>query len=89
MSEAVKSTDHEAIKRWAEERGGRPSVVRTKQGKGGILRFDFGEKEDNLEEIEWKEFFEIFEESELALLAQVETAEGKTSRFAKFVRRDS
>ena len=80
------TTDHAAIRTWAEARKGRPSVVRT-QGKGGILRFDFGEKEENLEEISWDEFFEIFEDSELAFLHQDKTHDGKTSRFSKFVHR--
>lgn len=77
MGQAVKTTDHEAIRQWAEERGGRPAVVRTKGRKGGVLRIDFGEPEDNLEEIEWEEFFEIFDDSELAFLHQNETSRGK------------
>jgi hypothetical protein len=88
MSAASKTTDHDEIRAWAEERGGRPSVVHTGKGKGGVLRFDFGEDDEKLEEIPWEEFFQIFEENELALLHQDETASGKTSRFAKFVNRD-
>jgi len=50
---------------------------------------DFGEKDQALEEIEWDEFFRIFDESGLAFLHQDETSEGKTSRFAKFVANES
>lgn len=87
MSQAVKTTDHEEIRRWAEERGGRPAVIRTKGKSGGVLRIDFGEPEENLEEIEWDEFFEILDEADLAFLHQDETAGGDESRFSKFVNR--
>jgi hypothetical protein len=90
MSSADKITDHDAIRKWAEERGGRPSAVKRTEGKGegiGVLRFDFGEKEESLEEISWEDFFETFEEKNLALLVQDKTADGQTSRFFKFVSR--
>ena len=88
MSQAKTTTDHDEIRRWAEERKGRPSVVRTGKGQGGILRFDFGEKDEKLEEISWDEFFKIFDENNIALLHQDKTADGKTSRFFKFVERE-
>ncbi|HEY0053488.1 MAG TPA: hypothetical protein VGB49_08760 [Caulobacteraceae bacterium] len=89
MSKAKTLTDHDEIRAWAEERGGRPARVKSTAGKGGggLLRFDFGDKDDALEEIEWDEFFRIFEENDLALLEQDETADGATSRFSKFVSR--
>ncbi len=89
MSQATTTTDHDEIRRWAEERGGRPSVVRTGQGPGGILRFDFGEQEESLEEISWDEFFETFDESNLAFLYQEQTSDGEESRFNKFVSREN
>jgi hypothetical protein len=82
MSSATTTTDHDEIRAWVEEHGGRPSMVRTK-GKGGILRIDFGEPEENLEEVEWDEFFQVFDENDLAFLYQ---GEGE-SRFNKFVAR--
>ncbi len=91
MSEAEKTTDHDTIRKWAEARGGRPAIVRRKGGKdddGGILRLDFGEPDEALEEIGWDEFFAIFDENGLALLHQDKTADGKQSRFNKLVRRD-
>lgn len=51
MSSATKTIDYDFIKDWAEQRGGRPAVVRTKGRDGGVLRFDFEEKEGSLEEI--------------------------------------
>ena len=89
MSQAQKVTDHDQIRRWAEERGGRPAKVKgVGSGEGdGILRFDFAERDERLEPISWEEFFEIFDENDLALLEQDETKDGGTSRFFKFVNR--
>jgi hypothetical protein len=87
MSAAKAITDHRRIREWAEARGGRPARVKEVKGEGGILRFDFGEKDDSLEEIPWETFFDVFEKNELALLEQEETAGGKPSRFSKFIRR--
>jgi hypothetical protein len=94
MSSSQTTTDHETIRAWAEARGGRPSVVRTEGGKGktrsgGVLRLDFREKDEKLEETDWDEFFEVFDESGLAFLFQNETADGKQSRFNKFVARET
>lgn len=86
MSTSHTTTSHDKIRSWIEARKGRPARVRTK-GDGGILRIDFGTPEDNLEEIGWDEFFEIFDENKLAFLYQDETQDGKTSRFSKFVAR--
>ena len=88
MSEARKITDHEEIRRWAEERSGIPTIVADTEGKdgSGILRFDFGERDEGLKPIDWEDFFEILEQRNLALLAQ-DRIDGKTSRFFKFVER--
>jgi len=92
MSAAQRTTDHDAIRRWIEDRKGRPSIVRTTGDngrEGGLPRIDFGKPEDALEEIDWDEFFRIFDENGLAFLHQDETAEGKQSRFSKFVSAES
>lgn len=81
------TTNHDVIRKWIEQRKGRPAAVRTK-GNGGLLRIDFGEKDEDLEEIDWDEFFEIFESSRLAFLHQEKTKDGMTSRFNKFVARE-
>jgi hypothetical protein len=73
------TTDHEVIRRWVEERGGR----------GGLLRIDFGKPDESLDPISWDEFFETFDENNLAFLYQDRTASGRKSRFAKFVSRES
>ncbi|HEX3881040.1 MAG TPA: hypothetical protein VHW66_00130 [Stellaceae bacterium] len=88
MSDARKITDHEEIRKWAEARGGVPTVVEGTEGGGGagVLRFDFGDREPRLKEVNWDTFFKTFDARRLALLAQDEI-DGKTSRFFKFVER--
>lgn len=92
MSSATKTTDHDEIRKWVEERGGHPARVDAgdhKQG-GGILRIDFkdpDDENDTLEPMEWDAFFETFDENDLAFLHQDKTADGKVSRFNKFVSR--
>jgi hypothetical protein len=92
MSQAASTTDHEQIRQWVEERGGRPATVSgTQRGdeEAGILRVDFPDDgmDENLEEITWDEFFEKFDESDLEFLYQDETDSGGTSRFCKLIRR--
>ena len=89
MSEAEKVTDHEAIKAWAEARNGEPAAVAdtlSDDRKGALLRIKFSD-EDDLEVIDWDEFFDIFDANDLAVLLQDETEDGSQSRFAKFVSR--
>lgn len=88
MSSSQTTTDHDEIRRWAEKRGGRPARVGG-TGEGGVLRIHFGDGEDDaLEDIAWEEFFEVFEESQLAMVYQEETKDGGESRFNKLVSRD-
>lgn len=84
------TTDHDEIRSWAEERGGHPATVSGTSDEGaGILRIDFEEDEpdERLEPISWEQFFDKFEESNLAFLYQDEKSSGETSYFAKFVER--
>ncbi|MFZ0392060.1 MAG: hypothetical protein WAN36_16485 [Calditrichia bacterium] len=88
------TTDHETIKRWTEDRNGKPTSVKgTPRGgeHAGLLRIDFPgySGEETLEEISWDEFFDKFEESGLAFLYQDKLKSGETSRFFKFIDRNS
>ncbi|AZQ68433.1 hypothetical protein EF888_15625 [Silicimonas algicola] len=87
MTQASSTIDHDTIRTWAEERNGHPARVKD-SGEGGILRIDFDPPEDSLEEIEWEEFFSVFEKSNLAFLYQEKTEEGSISRFNKLVHRE-
>ncbi|QBQ56463.1 hypothetical protein E3U44_05750 [Nitrosococcus wardiae] len=84
-------TDHEKIKKWAEERGGTPARVK---GTGdtddvGMIRIDFPgySGEQSLEGISWEQWFDKFEERELALVIEKQSPEGDKSRFNKLISR--
>ncbi|MBN8909593.1 MAG: hypothetical protein J0H99_24030, partial [Rhodospirillales bacterium] len=78
MAQGNTTTDHDFIQEWAEARGGQPTRVRGTEGKdgSGILRIDFDKPEESLEPISWDDFFETFEDRELAFLYQDKTADG-------------
>ncbi|WP_119300744.1 hypothetical protein [Dongia deserti] len=83
------TTDHDEIRKWVETRSGKPAKVADTDGRrgSGILRVDFGEPEESLMPIGWDEFFQIFDDRELAFLHEEETNEGKQSYFNKFISR--
>jgi len=85
------TTDHDEIRRWVEEHDGKPASVRgTEDGdEAGVLRIDFpgGAGEDQLEHVEWDEWFAKFDDSDLAFLYQERKADGEDSTFFKFVKR--
>jgi hypothetical protein len=86
------TTDHDEIRRWVEEHGGKPASVRD-TGSGddpGVLRIDFpgGAGEDRLEPMPWDEWFQKFDENKLAFLYQERKASGEDSTFFKLVSRD-
>ena len=86
---AETTTDHDAIRKWAESKGGKPAAVdRTHQGGDvGIIRIMFPKAQqsehESLVEITWDEFFEEFEKRNLALLYD------ESSMFNKIVGRDT
>jgi anaerobic selenocysteine-containing dehydrogenase len=92
VSNLTKTThDHDEIRKWAEQRGGKPTHVKGTGGghDPGILRIDFPgySGEGKLEPISWDEFFEKFDAQQLALIYQEKTAEGEQSNFNKIVSR--
>jgi len=86
-----RTIDHQEIRRWAEERSGRPATItRTAEDSApGILRIAFpcGGADEALEPISWDEFFDQFEDADLAFLYQDTLEAGQPSRFYKMVRR--
>lgn len=86
------TADHETIREWVEDRAGEPATVAetASDSAPGILRLQFPDTEDDhdrIEPIDWDDFFEKFDEENLALVYQNETESGNTSRFYKFVDR--
>ena len=92
-SETKTTTDHEEIRRWAEERGGKPARVKSTgdDDDPGILRIDFpgGAGSESLEHISWDDWFEQFDRRNLAFLYQDEKASGEGSTFFKLVSREA
>ena len=90
--ESKVTTNHDEIRRWVEERGGHPARVKDTERKGstGLLRIDYPgySGEGTLERITWDEFFEGFDDNNLAFLYQEKTKDGKESRFSKLVNRE-
>ncbi len=86
---AETTTDHETIRQWAEAKGGKPAAVKTTHRKGdvGIIRIMFPDapnsEHDALTEISWDEFFQEFDDRDLALLYD------ENSLFSKIVSRDT
>jgi hypothetical protein len=82
MANQTRSTrDREEIRRWAEQRGGKPSHVK-RIGEGeeiSILRIDFPgyTGEETLEPISWEDWFDKFENQDLVLIYQEEPAGGE------------
>lgn len=95
MASSKTTRNHDEIRRWAEERGAVPTeVAGTERGdEPGILRFEFpkapNRNDKSLREISWEEFFQKFDENNLELLYQEETAEGAKSNFNKLIHPES
>lgn len=91
--ESKTTTNHDEIRKWAEARDGRPVTVKGTGDKEepGVLRIDFPGYSggDRFEEITWEEWFEKFDEKNLAFLYQDKTSGGEESRFFKLISRET
>src|SRR4051794_41337833 len=91
MALSKTTRDHDEIRKWAEARGALPAEVRgtEKGGEAGIIRFEFpnapNHNDSKLEEISWEDFFEKFDNNNLELVYQEQTADGERSNFNKLV----
>ena len=70
MADNRTTTDHEEIRRWVEERGGRPALAPGFQDQPLGLRIEFPEDREDGELllISWDEFFAKFDEANLVFL---------------------
>jgi hypothetical protein len=94
MNRSKTTTNHDEIRRWAESRGGKPTAVKgTKRGKQdvGMIRIDFPgySGAGKLAPISWDEWIDKFDDANLAMILQEETARGQKSHFNKLVARES
>ena len=79
------TTNHDVIRKWAEERKAIPSTVEgTKQRDTiSVLRFDFplGPSRSRLRHVSWDEWFKAFDERGLNFIYQEQTTNGRQSNF--------
>ncbi|MDG4768182.1 hypothetical protein O7632_29445 [Solwaraspora sp. WMMD406] len=77
------TTDHQAIRQWAEARGGQPATVGTpRDGRPSVLRIDFpGYGGANLRPITWNEWFATFDQRRLNFIYQEQRTDGTQSNF--------
>jgi hypothetical protein len=85
----MRTTDHAEIKDWVESRGGRPAVVEGTFDElgGGVLSIDFGNPDEALEELTWRDFFRVFDDNELAFEYELPGDDGVESYVCTFVSR--
>ena len=90
MAQKTRTIDHIEIKEWVESRGGRPAVLEGTFDElgGGVLRIDFGDPEEALEELTWRDFFRVFDQNELAFVYEAQSDDGAESYVCTFVARD-
>jgi hypothetical protein len=90
-SQTRTTTNHDEIRRWVAQHNGSPAAVRATGSKDspGVLRFDFpgGAGEDQLEHIDWDEWFDAFDRNNVALLYQEQKSSGEDSTFFKLIDR--
>lgn len=87
---AKTTRDHGVIRKWVEERGGRPAAVKRTRGKGelGSLCIDLPgyTTEETLEVLAWGDFFDRFDRHGLAFIYEDRAHDGTLSRFSQLVR---
>ena len=86
--QTLATRSHEVIRAWAEARGATPATVEGSKFRDGpgVLRFDFGAREDRLVPLEWDELFEIVDRRQLVFVFQETMKDGTQSNFFIFDR---
>jgi hypothetical protein len=79
------TTNHDVIRKWAEERGAVPATVAgTEHGDSlGVLTFDFPPLGDNdrLRRVSWDEWFKTFDQRKLNFIFEEKRSDGRQSNF--------
>jgi hypothetical protein len=90
------SVDHDEIKQWAEKHQARPVLIDDPKAGSDepMIRLDFPGLFDNQDiaptktkEIDWSEFFDLFEKLDLAFVFTDQTNPEDLSESFKFVKR--
>ena len=85
MASSKTTTDRDTIRQWTEQHDGVPA--RIANANPDVLRIHFpdaSDDDDSFEQIEWDEWFAVFEERKLAFLYSTDDE----STFNKLVSRD-
>ena len=84
------TTDHDEIRRWAEQWNARPARARGTGGRDipGTLRLDLTDDgpDPDVEPISWTDWFRLFDRNNLAFLYE-ERTDGGSSNFSRLVYR--
>jgi hypothetical protein len=89
-SDARIMVDHDEIRRWVEDHGGRPVRARPAGTVAdGVPQIDFlrGRGDRSLEPVDWQEWFRMFDDFGLALLLRDGDDERGDRALVEFVRR--
>ena len=73
------TVDNDEIRGWMEEHGGTPAILKETSDDGlespDMLHISFNPQSPDMEEMDWEEFFERFENENLALVYDDEDLE--------------
>ena len=75
--------EHEQIVQWTQNRGGRPALDKSQDGRP-IIRFP-NEGDDNI--VSWEEWISVFERDEWAFIYQDRTPDNERSRSWRIIPR--
>ena len=79
--QTLATRNHDVIKSWAGERGGKPATT-TKDGPPRVLRFDFpGYGGQSLRKIDWDDWFGTFDDRGITFVYQERLRDGRESNF--------
>ena len=76
INELRRTRDREEVREWIDDYDGKPAHI---EGSLTELTIDFGDKED-VEDLSWKEFFDIFEKENLVMIHEIENIIGSDGR---------
>lgn len=86
------TTDHEMIRQWVRERGGAPSMARrVGQPAEGALVVNFPDdgSDGPVVDISWADFFQRFEDQNLAFVYRESLPEAEDAYYYQLVDRDT
>ncbi|MFD1145571.1 hypothetical protein [Saccharothrix hoggarensis] len=79
---SMTTTDHEVIRRWAEQRGARPAALPGHGDHMEVLRLDLpGYGSHNLRHVGWDEWFAMFDARRMRFVYRQQRSDGSPSNF--------